>query len=253
MAIVTGASRGLGRAIALELARAGAAVAVTARSQADLDQVAGEVESLGGEALPLSCDVSSEARVRRMAERVREELGPVTVLVNNAGVIEPIGLIGELDGKEWERALAVSLAGPFHASQAVLADFAARGGGVILNVSSGAGYNPKEGWSAYCSTKAGLAMLTRSIAHELGGRGVLAYGFRPGVVDTEMHVKIRASGLNEISRIPREELGRPEPPARMAAQLCLLAPEDLNGSDVSLEDEELRARLEREWDLRSRG
>lgn len=188
-----------------------------------------------------------------MVERVRGELGPVDILVNNAGVIEPIGRIGELDGAEWERSLAVNLAGPFHATQAVLPDFASRGGGVIMNVSSGAAYNPKEGWSAYCSTKAGLAMLTRSTVHELGGRGVLAYGFQPGVVDTEMQVKIRASGMNEISRIPRENLAKPEPPARMAAQLCLLAPEDLNGADVSVNDEELRTRLEREWDLRSRG
>ena len=111
-----------------------------------------------------------------------------------------------------------------------------------VNVSSGAASRPLEGWSAYCAGKAGLAMLTRSLHLELGERGVRAYGLRPGVVDTDMQGVIRASGVNEVSRLRREELASVEGPARAIAYLCEPAAADLAGAEVDIRDGTFRGR-----------
>ena len=111
-----------------------------------------------------------------------------------------------------------------------------------MNVSSGAASRPLEGWSAYCAGKAGLAMLTRSLHLELGERGVRAYGLRPGVVDTDMQGVIRASGVNEVSRLRREELASVEGPARAIAYLCEPAAADLAGAEVDIRDGTFRGR-----------
>src|SRR5262249_56915863 len=102
----------------------------------------------------------------------------------------------------WEESISINLVGAYYALRAVLPGMVARGGGTIVNVSSGAAYRPLEGWSAYCSGKAGLAMLTRAVALETAGKGIRIFGFSPGTIDTDMQVKIRASGMNTISRIP---------------------------------------------------
>jgi NAD(P)-dependent dehydrogenase (short-subunit alcohol dehydrogenase family) len=244
VAIVTGASRGLGRAIALELANRGVSVAVCARNLQACKAVAAEVREAGGTAAAFDCDVSNPLEVERLVEQVRTAFGHIDILVNNAGTIEPIGAVEECDPDGWEESLRVNLTGPFRACRAVLPHFENRGGGVIVNISSGAAHAPKLGWSAYCAGKAGLAMLTRSIALEAGDRGVLAYGFQPGVVDTEMQSIIRASGVNEVSRIPREQLADPHVPARLVAILCITRPADLNGQDLSIRDPALVDRLE---------
>ena len=125
----------------------------------------------------------------------------------------------------------------------VLPHFLTQKTGVIVNISSGAAHNPMEGWSAYCSGKAGVYMLTRATALEAGGRGVRVYGFAPGVVDTDMQVTIRASGINEVSRIPRENLASPEDPAKAIAWLCSDAAADLAGQELTIRDESLRKRV----------
>src|SRR5690606_20395126 len=110
------------------------------------------------------------------------------------------------------------------------------GEGVIVNISSGAAHSPLEGWSAYCASKAALAMLTRSVHLELADAGVFAYGFQPGVVDTGMQATIRASGVNEVSRLRREQLAPAHQPARLVALLCLGKPPELRGLDLSVRD-----------------
>jgi 3-oxoacyl-[acyl-carrier protein] reductase len=138
--------------------------------------------------------------------------------------------------------VTVNLVGAMHGCRAALPGMLAAGGGTIVNISSGAAERPLEGWSAYCAAKAGLAMLTRSLGLECGGRGVNAYGLRPGVVDTAMQVTIRASGVNEVSRIPRESLGGTGDPARAVAYLCTPAAADLAGGEVDIYDAAFRAR-----------
>jgi NAD(P)-dependent dehydrogenase (short-subunit alcohol dehydrogenase family) len=116
----------------------------------------------------------------------------------------------------------------------------ARGGGTIVNLSSGAARNAMEGWSAYCSGKAGLAMLTQCVAKEYGDRGIRAFGFAPGVVDTDMQVSIRASGINPVSQIPRENLAPPEEPGWAIAWLCTPEADALAGQEVDIRHESFR-------------
>lgn len=243
VAIVTGASRGLGRAIAEELAKRGMAVVVAARDLAACEEVAREIRGVGGEALAVACDITSRGEVEAVVREALAHFGRLDVLVNNAGTIEPICRLSECDIEAWERSIRVNLLGAFYAIRAVLPHFQEAGGGVIIDISSGAAQRPLEGWSAYCSSKAGLAMLTRCVAHEQGDDGILAYGVRPGVVDTDMQVKIRASGVNEVSQLPRESLLPPEVPARFVADLCLLRPKELSGTELSVGDPRVAALL----------
>jgi NAD(P)-dependent dehydrogenase (short-subunit alcohol dehydrogenase family) len=166
------------------------------------------------------------------------------VLVNNAGVIEPIASIADSDPAAWARNVAINLSGAFNAVRAVLPGMIAAGGGTIINVSSGAAIRPLEGWSAYCSAKAGLAMLTQAIALETNGQGVRVFGFQPGTTDTDMQVAIRASGINQVSRIPRANLTPVAHPAVAIVYLCTPAADDLNGREFSLRDDPFRARLD---------
>src|SRR5690606_15700892 len=114
--------------------------------------------------------------------------------------------------------------------------------GTIVNLSSGAAHRPMEGWSAYCAGKAGLAMVTQSLALEYGARGIRAFGFAPGVVDTDMQGEIRASGINPVSKLPRENLARGDDPARAIAYLCSAAAADLAGGELDMRDASCRAR-----------
>lgn len=237
--IVTGASRGIGAAAAAELAKAGCRLMLVARSKAQVEQAAHQV---GGNAAAMACDVSSWDAVQRMAQETQRRFGRIDALVNNAGVIEPIGSIAEADPAEWARSIAINLTGAYYVIRAVLPAMIAAGGGTVVNVSSGAAIRPLEGWSAYCTGKAGLAMLTRAIALEHGAQGIRVFGFQPGTTDTDMQVTIRASGVNQISRIPREQLTPVAQPARAIVYLCTQAAADLSGQEVRLGDEAFRAR-----------
>ena len=241
--LVFGASRGLGRSIALALGETGFPVGVACRRQTDADAVSAEVDAAGGRALPLVVDVADFTSVEAATRAVSDWGGGLAGIVNNAGTIEPIGRIADTDPAAWARLIEVNVAGAYHGTRAALPMLGA-GGGVIVNISSGAASNPMEGWSAYCASKAALAMFTRSIAHEYGSAGILAYGFRPGVVDTGMQAEIRASGLNPVSQIPREDLLKPEVPARAVAWLFEARPVDLSGSELDIRDTTFQSRMQ---------
>lgn len=242
VAIVTGASRGLGRAIALRLAADGVRVMVCARDEAACEAVAGDIRERGGEASACACDVADAGAVARMVEQTRAKFGRIDIVINNAGMIEPIGHIADCDPAIWGRAVTVNLTGAFHVLHAALPALVAAEG-VVIDIGSGAAKRPQEGWSAYCSAKAGLAMLTRCIAHEYGEKGVRAYGLAPGVVDTEMQGVIRASGMNPVSRLRRSDLAPPEAPAEVVAWLCRERPADLSGEDLDVRDPGLQSRV----------
>jgi len=239
IALVTGASRGLGEGAARALAKEGAAVMLLARDGALVQKVAQEI---GGGAAALACDVSDYAAVERAVSATRKRFGGLDILVNNAGVIEPISDIASSDPAAWARNIQINLIGAYNVLRAVL-DGMAKAGGTIINVSSGAAYRPLEGWSAYCASKAGLAMLTRSIKLETGARGIRVFGFSPGTIDTDMQVKIRASGINAISQIPRADLSPVEHAVRGLLYLCDSASDDLIGEDASMRDEAFRKRI----------
>ncbi len=241
--IVTGASRGIGAAAALELAREGAKICLSARSASSCSGILEQIKNNGGEAFAASCDVSDYAAVEKMIAETMDRYGQIDALINNAGIVDPIGAIATSDPADWARNISVNLVGVYHGTRAILPYFLSQESGVIINISSGAAHSPMEGWSAYCSGKAGVYMMTRATALEAGEKGVRVFGFAPGVVDTEMQVTIRASGINAVSQIPRENLASAEEPAKALAWLCSEAANDLAGQELSIRDEELRKRV----------
>jgi 3-oxoacyl-[acyl-carrier protein] reductase len=243
VAIVTGASRGIGAAAALALGEAGASVMLAARDAAQTDANAQRISAAGGKAAAMACDVADYAACQRLVQETTQRFGPPDVLVNNAGVIEPIGVVGDTDPAQWARSIEINLIGAYYAIRAVLAGMIARGRGDIINVSSGAALRPQEGWSGYCAGKAGLAMLTRSIDLEHRAAGIRVFGFQPGTTDTDMQVMIRASGINPISKIPREQLTPVAHPAHGIVYLCTADADDLAGKEFSLRDDDFRRRI----------
>lgn len=241
VAIVTGASRGLGEEIARALGNAGAAVAVTARRVAEAERVADEIVSAGGKAIGVACDVADPELVGRAVAHVRDRLGAPTILVNNAGVIEPLGAFHEAKPADWVANLTVNLAGAAVAAQAVLPDMLAAGRGTIVNISSGAARVPIAGWGAYSVAKAGLAMLGRVLAAEYGDRGVRVFGFAPGLVDTDMQAAIRAAGVGPTAKLPREKLAHPREPAAAVVFLCTPAATPFAGDEIDIRSPEFRS------------
>ncbi len=241
--IVTGASRGIGEAAALALGKAGATLMLTARDGKLAGDVAQAVVAAGGRATARSCDVSDYAATAALVAETIRQFGRVDALVNNAGVIEPIARIEDSDPAAWARNIEINLIGAYNAVRAVLPGMIGQGGGTIVNVSSGAAIRPLEGWSAYCTGKAGMHMMTRAIHLELAEKGIRVFGFQPGTTDTDMQVLIRASGINQISQIPRGNLTPVAHPAAAIVYLCTPAADDLNGQEFSLRDDAFRARL----------
>jgi NAD(P)-dependent dehydrogenase (short-subunit alcohol dehydrogenase family) len=241
VSLVMGASVGLGAAIAEDLAARGARVAIAARRRVAIDELAAKLAAAGAEVLPLTCDVSDNAAVKAAVAATAERFGRIDHLVNNAGVIQPIGRLLDTDPEEWARLIDINLSGAFFACHAALPHILKQRG-VIVNISSGAGHRPLEGWSAYCTSKAGLVMLTRALALEYGAQGLRVYGFSPGTVLTAMQMAIRASGLNPVSRLPIEALQPPELPARIVGWLCTEEAGDMPSGENNIRDDELRRR-----------
>lgn len=242
--IVTGASRGIGAAASIALAHAGARVVLVARDGRLAADVAQGIIASGGQASAASCDVSDYTALEAMVSETEGQFGRIDALVNNAGVIEPIASIAESNPAEWARNVQINLIGAYHPVRALLPRMIRAGGGTIINVSSGAAIRPLEGWSAYCSAKAGLAMLTQAIRLENTANRIRVFGFQPGTTDTDMQAAIRASGINIVSKIPRENLTPVAHPAAAIVYLCTPAADDLNGEEFSLRDPSFRSRLQ---------
>ncbi len=231
-ALVTGGNRGIGFATVRALAMAGAAVHFTTRSAANL---AAAQRDMG--------DLRATGHVANMTDRIAMATvldQGFDILVNNAAVVGPIGRILDISAEDWATNIDINLTSAFHATQRALVHMVAKGGGTIVNISSGAAHRPQEGWSAYCAGKAGLAMLTRSVHLEYGQQGVCIFGFAPGVVDTDMQVAIRASGINPVSKLPRESLAPPSEPAQAIAWLCTPAAAELAGQELDVRAPDLR-------------
>lgn len=235
--VITGASRGIGAEAAREFARAGARVALLARSAEAVEALAGEI---GAAALAVPCDVGNWASVQAAVAAVVERFGRIDVMVNNAGVIEPIARLADADVGAWGAAVDINLKGVFHGMKAVLPAMRAQGGGTIITVSSGAAVNPLEGWSAYCASKAGALMLTRTLHVEEGPHGIRVLGLSPGTVATDMQVKIKASGINAVSRLDPSAHIPADWPAKALVWMCGAAADPWLGTDVSLREERVR-------------
>jgi 2-hydroxycyclohexanecarboxyl-CoA dehydrogenase len=244
VALVTGGGRGIGAATARLLARQGAAVALAARTEEEVVSVAAHIGARGGRALPLVVDVADDDSVASGFERVRSELGPVTILVNNAGTPGVPLPVAAMEPASWRRVFEVNATGAFLCAREALPQMAAENWGHIVNVSSAAARHPLAGMAAYSASKAALDQLTRVLALEGAPYNIVATGVYPGVVDTRMQEESRSFGPDVIGKQLHRMfqgyrdfgmLRPPEEAADLISYLCTPAAERLNGHIIRLE------------------
>jgi NAD(P)-dependent dehydrogenase (short-subunit alcohol dehydrogenase family) len=236
-ALVTGAGRGIGRAIAVELARRGARVALLARSADQLDETAALIREHGAEAYVLPADLGTEPAPSRAARRVLDDFGPVDILVNNAAVVWPLGPSVSVDPAVWAHSLTVNVTAAVALTFALLPDQLRQGWGRVVNVSSGVVARPGSmvGGNAYVTAKTALEAHTVNLAAEVDGTGVTVNVFRPGSVDTGMQAWIRDQEPTAIGPALHERFTRSYAdgalitPERSAAALIDRLPGDGNG------------------------
>jgi NAD(P)-dependent dehydrogenase (short-subunit alcohol dehydrogenase family) len=234
---ITGASRGIGAAAARVFAEAGARVVLLARSGREIAEVA---EEIGGDALAIPCDIGDAGAVETAMQKIGAACGGLDVLIGNAGVIDPIARISDARPQDWSAAIDINLKGVFYGMRSAIPMMRARGGGTIITVSSGAAHNPLEGWSAYCASKAGAAMLTRAAHLEEAGNGLRIMGLSPGTVATDMQVKIKGSGINPVSQLDPAVHIAADWPARALLWMCGPGGDAYLGQEISLRDEKIR-------------
>jgi 3-oxoacyl-[acyl-carrier protein] reductase len=208
VAIVTGASRGIGKAIALVLASAGAKVACVARTVDKLTETAEAIRAAGGTAEIFECDVASSSSVEQVVEAVKEKWGRLDILVNNAGITRDT-LIPRMQDSDWDDVINTNLRGTFLFTRAATLAMMQRRYGRIINISSVSGLTGNPGQSNYSASKAGMIGLTRTVAKELAGRKVTVNAIAPGFIESEMTAALGPAILDEVKkRIPAKRMGR---------------------------------------------
>jgi NAD(P)-dependent dehydrogenase (short-subunit alcohol dehydrogenase family) len=244
VAIVTGGGRGIGRAMALGLANAGAAVAVVARSADQLAETVTLIERAGGRAIPATADVTDQQAVERAVAETERQLGPVDLLVNNAGIGHPFGPIWESDPVSWWRCIEVNLRGPYLCSRAVLPGMVARHRGRIITTASGAGLGSWPNAAAYAIGKCAAIRFSENLAAETTQHGISVFVINPGFVHTDMVADAAESPDDEkwFGGFFRKSLaaGRDVPPERAADLVALLASgqaDALSGCFISVSDD----------------
>ncbi|WP_375265644.1 SDR family oxidoreductase [Planktotalea sp.] len=238
--IITGASRGIGERSARLFADQGANVVLLARSETTIKAIAAEI---GGTGLAIACDVSSYADMDQAVQTATEKFGKVDILINNAGVIEPISHIATADPAAWAKAIDINLTGVFNGMRCVLPAMIEAKSGTILTVSSGAAHNPIEAWSHYCSSKAGAAMMTRMAHLENAAHGIRCMGLSPGTVATQMQKDIKTSGINPVSQLDWGIHIPADWPAKTLLWMCSADSDAWLGEEISLRDEDIRTRV----------
>jgi 3-oxoacyl-[acyl-carrier protein] reductase len=222
-ALVTGASRGIGRAIALALARAGARIVVASNEAENNEKVAAEVRELGVEALPVFVDMAAAESVQEALGAVLKAWGRVDILVNNAGITKD-GLAVRMKAEDWDLVLSINLRGAFLASKLALPGMMRERWGRIVNIASVVGQSGNPGQANYVSSKAGVIGLTKALAQEVGSRSITVNAVAPGFIETDMTAKLPAEVRERmLAGIP---LGRPGQPEDVAAAVKFLASDE---------------------------
>ena len=248
VALVTGGGRGIGRVFAQALSAAGASVAVAARSAAEVAHTVALIESAGGRGMALQLDVQDQQAVEQGIGSIERRLGPVTLLVNNAGVWGPLAPIAEVDAEEWWRAVAINLRGSFLCARAVLPGMIARRSGRIINISSNAGVHRWPQVSAYAISKAALIKLTEHLAAETKKQGIAVFAVHPGLVTiglTELALAMTApadSPAGQAAQWVRQEVEAgnavgPEVGADLVVRLASGCADALSGRYLTVHDD----------------
>jgi NAD(P)-dependent dehydrogenase (short-subunit alcohol dehydrogenase family) len=227
VAVVTGAGRGIGRAIAMRLAAHGARVVLAARSPAELAEVEQAIEAAGGEALAVPADITDEQEVERVLETARRAFGPLEILVCNAGAAGPIGRIVDVSPEEWRSTLETNLTAVFLCCRAAIPELVRSGRGKIVIVASGVALRPAPRIGAYDASKAGVTNFAEYLAEELDEHGVDVNAIRPGVVDTRLSRTHLDSGPERggllVEHVTRGLEGGGTPPEKAADLVLYLA------------------------------
>ncbi len=214
VAFVTGASSGIGRATALAFARAGASVAAVDIDGEGAAATARQIEELGGTAVPVTCDVSSEADVKAAVKATTDAFGRLDAAFNNAGIEQPVAALADVAGSDFQRLVAINLTGVFLCMQSQVPAMLASGGGTIVNTASGAGVVGIAGQSAYCASKFGVVGMTKAAALDYAGSGVRINAVCPGIVETPMMDRFTGGTAEGRARVVAQEpigrMGRPD-------------------------------------------
>ncbi|OFZ73936.1 MAG: 3-oxoacyl-ACP reductase [Betaproteobacteria bacterium RBG_16_64_9] len=232
IALVTGASRGIGRAIAMELGRLGATVIGTATSEAGAASISGCLESAGARGMGTLLDVRDAAQVESLLVRIEKDYGAVTILVNNAGITQD-NLALRMKEAEWDAVLDTDLTAVFRLSKAVLRGMMKARAGRIVNITSVVGHSGNAGQVNYAAAKAGVSGLTRALAREIGSRGITVNSVAPGFIETDMTQALSAVQRQALlAQIPLGRLGQPEDVAAAVAFLCSPGGAYITGSTI---------------------
>lgn len=235
IAVVTGASRGIGRAIALKFAAAGADVAVVSRTVENSEKVATEIRALGRQAWALAVDVADGAAVTAAAEKILADCGKVNILVNNAGVTRD-GLLMRMSDADWDTVLNTNLKGAFHFTRALFRNFARQRSGRIINIASVIGLIGNPGQCNYAASKAGLIGFTKSTARELASRGVTVNAIAPGFIETDMTSDLKPDLRDVIlKQVPLGWFGQAEDIANGALYLASDAGRYVTGQVLTID------------------
>ena len=234
-ALVTGASRGIGRAIALSLAQEGADVAVNYLSNRDLAaDVVDQIREMGRKAMLAQADVADYPDAHRMAREVLEEFGQLDILINNAGINSDHTFV-KMDQASWQKVLAINLDGPFNCTKVLVDQMIKDGWGGIVNITSVIGQIGNFGQANYAASKAGLAAFSKSLAKELVSKGITVNCVAPGFTETEMVMAIPEKvRMKLLEQIPMKRFGRTEEVARACVYLCSKDGDYITGAELSI-------------------
>ena len=239
-ALITGASRGIGEATARLFAEMGANVVLAARGKGEIEAIAGEI---GEAARAIACDVSRYDDVKAAVDLAVDAFGGLDILIGNAGVIEPISHLVSSDPEAWGKVIDINLKGVYYGMRAAMPVMQAAGGGTIITISSGAAHNALEGWSHYCASKAGAAMMTMACHKEGAEHGIRAMGLSPGTVATQMQREIKVTGINPVAQLEWSDHIPPDWPAKCLAWMCSDDADEFLGEEISLREDSIRQRI----------